>query len=86
MIGRQAIVNERREVFGYELFDRSTASNAHTAASDAAMLFNALSYAGNEALVGRKLVFINCTHESLRGGHLQVDSPRQGDFRNSHAG
>jgi c-di-GMP-related signal transduction protein len=75
MIGRQAIVNERREVFGYELFDRTTEANAHTAASDAAMLFNALSYAGTEALVGRKLVFINCTHESLSGGHLELIHP-----------
>lgn len=75
MIGRQAIVNERREVFGYELFDRTTAADAHTAASDAAMLFNALSYAGTEALVGRKLVFINCTHESLSGGHLELIHP-----------
>lgn len=75
MIGRQAILNERREVFGYELFDRSTATDAHTAASDAVMLFNALSYAGTEALVGRKLVFINCTHESLVGGHLELIHP-----------
>lgn len=75
MVGRQAILNERREVFGYELFDRSTAADAHTVASDAAMLFNALSYAGTEALVGRKLVFINCTHESLRGGHLELIHP-----------
>lgn len=75
MIGRQAILNERREVFGYELFDRSTAPDAHTAASDAAMLFNALSYAGTEALVGRKLVFINCTHASLAGGHLELIHP-----------
>lgn len=75
MIGRQAILNEQREVFGYELFDRTTAPEAHTAASDAAMLFNALSYAGTEALVGRKLVFINCTHESLAGGHLELIHP-----------
>ena len=75
MVGRQAILNERREIFGYELFDRSTAVDAHTAASDAAMLFNALSYAGTEALVGRKLVFINCTHESLAGGHLELIHP-----------
>ncbi|MBF6629857.1 MAG: HDOD domain-containing protein [Comamonas sp.] len=75
MIGRQAILNERREVFGYELFDRTTAAEAHTAASDAALLFNALSYAGTEALVGRKLVFINCTHESLVGGHLELIHP-----------
>ena len=75
MIGRQAILNERREVFGYELFDRTTAAEAHTAASDAAMLFNALSYTGTEMLVGRKLVFINCTHESLAGGHLELVHP-----------
>lgn len=75
MIGRQAILNDRREVFAYELFDRSTAVDAHTAASDAAMLFNALSYAGTEALVGRKLLFINCTHESLKGGHLELIHP-----------
>ena len=74
-IARQAIVDEKRDVFGYELFDRSVAHNAHTAASDAAMLFNALSYAGAEALVGKKTVFINCTHESLSGGHLELIHP-----------
>ena len=50
IIGRQAIVDERRAVFGYELFDRSTAHDAHTAASAAALLFNALSYADTETL------------------------------------
>src|SRR6218665_958446 len=54
IIARQAIVNENREVYGYELFDRSTASDSRTAASDAALLFNALSYAGAEILVGKK--------------------------------
>ena len=58
IIARQAIVDESRAVYGYELFDRSTASDSHTAASDAALLFNALSYAGTEALVGKKTVFI----------------------------
>lgn len=75
VIARQAIVNEARDVFGYELFDRSTAQHAHTAASDAALLFNALSYAGAEALVGKKTVFINCTHDSLAGGHLELIHP-----------
>ncbi|WP_026431575.1 EAL and HDOD domain-containing protein [Paracidovorax oryzae] len=77
IIARQAIVDEHRAVFGYELFDRSTASDAHTAASDAALLFNALSYAGTEALVGKKTVFINCTHESLAGGHLELIHPEK---------
>ena len=74
-IARQAIVDEKRDVYGYELFDRSVAHNAHTAASDAALLFNALSYAGAEALVGKKTVFINCTHDSLSGGHLELIHP-----------
>ena len=77
IIARQAILDEQRDVYGYELFDRSTAHDAHTAASDAALLFNALSYAGAEALVGKKNVFINCTHESLAGGHLELIHPEK---------
>lgn len=75
VIARQAILDETRTVFGYELFDRATAAGSHTAASDAALLFNALSYAGSEALLGKKNVFINCTHESLAGGHLELIHP-----------
>ena len=75
LIARQAIVNEHREVYGYELFDRSTGARAHTAASDAALLFHAMSNAGPEALVGHKTLFINCTHESLEGPHLELIHP-----------
>lgn len=75
VIARQAILDVQRAVFGYELFDRSTAMHEHTAASDAAVLFNALSYAGAETLIGRNTVFINCTHESLVGGHLELIQP-----------
>ncbi|MGL6205424.1 MAG: EAL and HDOD domain-containing protein, partial [Giesbergeria sp.] len=75
LIARQAIVDEHRAVFGYELFDRSTALDSHTAASDAALLFNALSHGGAESLVGKKLVFINCTHDSLASGHLELVHP-----------
>ena len=75
IIARQAIVDETRSVYGYELFDRSRAADTHTAASDAALLFNALSYADTEALVGKKVVFINCTHASLSGGHLDLIHP-----------
>ena len=77
VIARQAILDDKRAVFGYELFDRITAANCHTAASDAAMLFNALCYAGSEALGGKKTVFINCTHESLAGGHLELIHPEK---------
>ena len=75
VIARQAIVDENRAVFGYELFDRSMSADQHTAESDAALLFNALSFADTEALVGKKLVFINCTHDSLAGGHLELIHP-----------
>lgn len=74
LIARQAIVDEHRAVFGYELYDRSI-GDRHTAASDAALLFNALTHGDAEALVGKKLVFINCTHESLASGHLELIHP-----------
>lgn len=74
-IARQAILDKDQAVFGYELFDRSRIATAHTAASDAALLFNALSHADNEALLDRKKIFINCTHQTLSGGHLDLIHP-----------
>lgn len=74
-IARQAILGADRAVFGYELFDRSLASASHTAASDAALLFNVLSHADTEVLIDRKYIFINCTHETLAGGHLDLIQP-----------
>ena len=71
-IARQAIVDQHRAVFGYELFDRSHVAGTHTAASDAAMLFNLLSLVDTEALMGKKTVFVNCTQESLEDGHLEL--------------
>ncbi|APW37569.1 EAL domain-containing protein [Rhodoferax koreense] len=75
LIARQPIVDARREVVAYELFDRSTAVDAHTPASDIAMIFNALTHTGNESLVGKLTIFINCTHNSLAGGHLDLIQP-----------
>lgn len=71
-IARQAIVDEHRTVFGYELFDRAYAAGTHTAATDAALLFNVLSLVDTEALIGKKTVFVNCTHDSLGDGHLEL--------------
>jgi len=75
VIARQAILDAKRAVYGYELFDRSTTVHEHTATTDAAVLFNALAYAGAETLIGRNTVFINCTHESLVGAHLELIHP-----------
>lgn len=75
MIARQAIVNANDLVVGYELFNRSRSGAGHTAASDVILVFSALSHAGTEELVGKKLIFVNCTHESLAGGHLELLDP-----------
>ena len=75
MIARQAIVNAQHMVVGYELFNRSRTGAGHTAATDVILVFTALSHAGTEELVGKKLIFVNCTHESLAGGHLELLDP-----------
>jgi EAL and modified HD-GYP domain-containing signal transduction protein len=76
-IARQAILDESRNVYGYELFDRSVQGNEHNASSDAQLLFNALSMSENDALASRKTIFINCTHDSLAGGHLDLVAPER---------
>ena len=68
VIARQAIVDEHRAVFGYELFDRSTASDAHNAASDAALLFNALSYADTNPWSGKSWCLSTAPTKASRGG------------------
>jgi EAL and modified HD-GYP domain-containing signal transduction protein len=73
MIARQAIMNGQQAVIGYELFNRSR--HTHTVASDMILLFTALSHIGVQELVGEMLLFVNCTHESLTGGHLELVSP-----------
>ena len=72
---RQAILKADRSVFGFELFDRSLHGKAPTSASDAALLFNVLSHAECEVLMERKLIFINCTLDTLASGHLELVPP-----------
>ena len=74
---RQAILKADRSVFGFELFDRSLHGNAPTSASDAALLFNVLSHPDCEILMENKLIFINCTHDTLASGHLELIPPER---------
>jgi c-di-GMP-related signal transduction protein len=76
-IARQAILDEARQVVGYEMFDRSVMSSEHTAASDAQLLFNVLSLSDGDSPAGHKTIFINCTHGSLAGGHLDLVAPER---------
>lgn len=71
----QAILDSNRAVIGYELFNRSTLTHGHTAASDAQLLFNVLSGLDSDSPIGNKTIFINCTHDSLAGGHLDLVAP-----------
>jgi EAL and modified HD-GYP domain-containing signal transduction protein len=64
-------------VVAYELFNRSPDGNSHTAASDVTLVFNALSHAGSEDLIGNITIFVNCTHNSLGGGHLELVNPEK---------
>ena len=73
VIARQPIMDAQRSVVAYELFDRSTAD--HNAASDVALVFNAMTHTGDESLAGKITIFVNCTHESLAGGHLDLIQP-----------
>jgi c-di-GMP-related signal transduction protein len=73
----QAILDQQHAVFGYELFDRSALAHGHTASSDAQLLFNVLSAVGGESPLGSKTIFINCTHDSLAGGHLDLVPPQR---------
>ncbi len=76
-IARQSILDAKHDVFAYELFDRSRSFENHTASSDAEMLFNLLSHTEYKALVEEKILFINCTHDSLAGGHLDLIQPER---------
>ena len=75
LIARQPIVDLKRAVVAYELFDRSTTHKAYDAGSDITLSFNALNHTGNELPFGKTLIFINRTHQSLMDGHLDLVQP-----------
>jgi len=76
-IARQAILDSHREIFAYELFDRSMRTREHSSVSDAQLLFHALSFSDTETQQFKRPIFINCTHESLAGGHLDLVAPER---------
>jgi c-di-GMP-related signal transduction protein len=77
LIARQPIVDSRRAVFGYELFDRSNQADSHSPEHDVALVFSVLTHTGSEALVGQFAIFVNSTHHSLAGGHLDLVQPER---------
>ena len=80
-IARQPILDKHLELFGYELFSRSSQSAEksdieHSESSDAEMLFHLLSNFDLESLLGGKLAFLNCTLESLTIEHFELVAPK----------
>jgi len=76
-IARQAIVDDKGAIFGYELFDRTRGDSDHDAASDAQLLFNVLSHADTSALIDSRTMFFNSTHAGLASGHLELVQPER---------
>lgn len=74
LIARQALVDHHGEVAGYEFFNRSRGQDQGPASSEVSLIFAALSHAGGDALMGSKPIFVQCTHESLASGQLELVS------------
>lgn len=73
LVGRQAVVDKRREIFGYELFSRALGGGP--APGDDATLLTILSHEGREGLVGRKTVFMHCSDDTLHSDQLDLIQP-----------
>lgn len=69
-LSRQAIVDERRAVFGYALFEQPRDRQ-----NDSAAVVDALSDTGTKSVAGEKIVFIHCAFENLDGAHLDLLDP-----------
>ena len=76
-IARQAIVDDKGKVYGYELFDRSRRFSDHSASSDAQLLFNVLTHADTGTLMDSRTMFVNCALESLASEHLELVKPER---------
>ena len=66
-IARQAIVDDKRAVVGYKLFE-----GPGKAANEDSILIDALADAGADVLAGKKTVFIRCAFNDLANGHLDL--------------
>jgi EAL and modified HD-GYP domain-containing signal transduction protein len=78
-IARQPIVDREQRIHGYELLSRADESDnmlaAHSGNTDTALMFNALSNFGTDALFSDKIAFLNCTLDGLMGEHFEIVFP-----------
>ena len=77
IVARQAILDAQHRIIGYELFNRTHQAMEHTLYSDATLLFNVLSLSDAQTVGSEKTLFINCTHDTLTGRHLDLVLPER---------
>jgi EAL and modified HD-GYP domain-containing signal transduction protein len=75
IVARQAILDEKHVIVGYELYNRVPKATEHNLLSDANLLFNVVSLADAQTVGAEKTLFVNCMHESLVGKHLDLIHP-----------
>ncbi len=71
-LSRQAIVDERRAVYGYALFEQPRGG-----ANDSTVVLDALSDSGSNAVAGEKMVFIHCALQNLEALHFDLLDPEK---------
>lgn len=76
-IARQPIVDSRRSVVAYELFDRSQSSMTHSLSSDVSFALNAMAQSGAPFFVSNCDLFINTVHQALDGTHWDFINPEK---------
>lgn len=74
-IARQPLVDARRSVVAYELFDRSHGPMAHSLSSDVSFALNILAQSGAPFSVSNCDLFINTVHQALSGTHWDFINP-----------
>lgn len=74
-IARQPIVDGRRQVVAYELFNRSQSVSTHSVASDISLALNAVAQSGAPFAISNCDLFLNSLHQGLGGAHWDFLNP-----------
>jgi EAL and modified HD-GYP domain-containing signal transduction protein len=75
VLARQAIIDDKLSIFGYELFQRIGASAAPD--NDAESLLYLLTMGAGKAIAERRVLFVRCTPQALESGHLDLVDPER---------
>lgn len=74
-IARQPIVDAKRTVVAYELFNRSQSADKHSLSSDVSFALHAMAESGAPFAISNCDLFINTVHEALGGSHWDFLDP-----------